>query len=209
MALTAVLQHPSRFSFIQRVTRDDPQLTQLIPVLASTPGCRSLRISVLTEDERVRFAAGEWDQVMQLAQQYELPLSVMIQDAGTFLPRVARQFDSLKLIVDHCGWVRTPEQWQQVLELARLPNTYLKWSHARRCFRRHTEPEVAMQREFVRAVEAYGASRMLWASDASYEESGATWSELLSFVRDNPALSDGDRAWILGGTARKIFRWKA
>lgn len=209
LAIRAALEHPDRFSFLQRVVRDDPQLGQLIPVLATTPGCRSLRISILTEEERARFAAGEWDEVMQLAQQHQLPLSVFIEDAGRLLPRAARRFDGLQFIVDHCGWARTPAQWDEVLELARLPNTWLKWSHARRTFRRHPEPEAAQQREFIRALGAFGAERVLWAGDASYEESNATWSELLAFVRDNTALSEGDRTWVLGRTARRVFRWEA
>lgn len=209
LSLTASLEHPGRFSFLQRVTRGDPQLPQLIPILASTPGCRALRISITSDDERSRLVAGEWDEVLRLAQQNELPVCVMVEDAGRILPPVMRRFDGLQVIVDHCGWVRTPEQWAQVLALARMPNAWLKWSHARKAFRRHTDPEAAQQREFVRALEAFGVERVLWASDASYEESKATWSELLDFVIDNPALSVGDRAWVAGRAARHVLRWAA
>lgn len=207
-ALAAALQHPGRFSFLQRVVRGDPQLAQLIPVLATTPGCRSLRASLLTEDERRRFAAGEWDDILALAQQHGLPFSVLAEDSGQLLAPAARRFEGLTFVIDHCGWARTPQQWDEVLALAGRPNTVLKWSHARKAFRRHPDPAAAQQREFERAVHAFGPERVLWASDTSHEESNATWGELLAFVRDNPALSEGDRAWILGRTARRVFRWE-
>jgi predicted dinucleotide-binding enzyme len=206
-ALGASLRHPERFSFLQRVVRGDPQLPSLIPVLATTPGCRALRASLLTDDERRRFGNGEWDEVLALAQQHELPISVLTEEAGTLLARAARRFEGLQIVIDHCGWVRTPGQWEEVLQLAKQPNTFLKWSHARKAFRRHDDPAAAQQREFLRAIEAFGPERVLWASDASHEESRATWGELLAFILGNTALSEGDRRLVLGGTARRLFRW--
>lgn len=209
-ALAAALEHPARFSFLQRVVRTDPQLAQLIPTLATTTGCRALRASLLTEDERSRFASGEWDEVLRLAQAHQLPICVMASDdAARALSPAIRRFDGLQFIVDHCGWPRSPQQWDDVLQLGRLPNTWLKWSHVRRAFRRFEDPQAAPQREFLRALQAFGPDRVLWAGDTSHEESNATWAELLAFVRDNPALSEGDRAWVLGRTARRVFRWEA
>jgi L-fuconolactonase len=208
-ALAASLQQPGRYSYLQRIVRDDPQLPMLIAMLAGAPGCRSLRIALLDEDERSRFAAGEWDDALRLAQQHEFPVSVLTQDAGLLLPRAMERFDGLKFVVDHCGWCSTPAQWEDVLRLAPLPGAILKWSHAQRAFRRFPDPEASRQREFLRAIETFGAQRVLWASDVSHEESAATWSELLSFIRDNPGLSEDDRAWVLGRTARRVYRWDA
>ena len=207
-ALAAVLERPARFSFQQRVVRNDPQLAQLIPILATTPGCRALRATLLTPDERNRFANGDWDDVLRMTQQHQLPICVMApEDSGRLIAIAAQRFDGLQIIVDHCGWPRTPQQWEEVLQLAKLPNTWLKWSHFNRAFRRFEDPPAAKHREFLRAIEAFGPERVLWASDTSHEESSATWGELLAFVRDNTALSDGDRAWVLGRTARRVFRW--
>ena len=44
LAQGAAVAHPRRFCFLQRVTRRDPALTGLVPMLAATPGCRALRI---------------------------------------------------------------------------------------------------------------------------------------------------------------------
>lgn len=209
-ALAAALEHPARFSFQQRVVRNDPQLAQLIPILATTPGCRAVRATLLTPDERNRFANGDWDEVLRMAQHHQLPICVMApEDSGRLIAVAARRFDGLQIVVDHCGWPRTPSQWEEVLLLAKLPNTWLKWSHFHRAFRRFEAPPAAEQREFLRAVESFGPERVLWAGDTSHEESSVTWGDLLAFVRDNTALSEGDRAWVLGRSARRVFRWPA
>jgi predicted TIM-barrel fold metal-dependent hydrolase len=125
------------------------------------------------------------------------------------LASAAPRFADLPFIIDHCGWVKTPAQWEEVLALAKLPNCWLKWSHANRAFRHFTDAPQAMQREFTRALQAFGPERVLWAGDVSHEESRASWRELLAFVMDHPALSEGDRQWVLGKTARRVFRWPA
>jgi L-fuconolactonase len=200
-AQAAALRYPGRFSFLQRITRRDPQLSALIAVLASSPGCRSLRVVIGSREEREAFGRGAYDGLLGLAQAHALPVSVLSKDAGLLLRSAAPRFP------DHCGWVKTDQQWNEVLELARHANTCLKWSHAHRAFGQSDNPQGGIQRGFLRAMDAFGPERVLWASDATHEESGATWGSLLSFVRDNPALSTGDKEWVLGKTARRVFRW--
>lgn len=208
LAMAAALQHPSRFSFIQRIELGDPQLMPRIRMLAQTPGCRCLRINLFSKDDRKCLVDGKWDEAFALAQQLDIPVAVMSEDSGSLLAPVASRFAGLALIVDHCGWVKTPQQWDDVLGLGRMPNVYLKWSHSHRAFRRHDDPQQARHQGLLQAVDAFGARRVMWASDVSFEESSASWSELLSFVRDHPGLSDEDRSWILGRTARQVHRWE-
>lgn len=204
----AAIAHPERFAFIQRIERWDPLMLQRIAHLARVPGCRCLRVNLFADKDLQGMAEGAWDEALALAQELEMPVTVMTEDAGQVLGPVARRFSGLTLIVDHCGWIRSPQQWTEVLALGKLPNVYLKWSHAHRAFRRFSDPEGARREGLVQAVEAFGAERVMWASDVSFEESDASWSELLSFVRDHPGLSEGDRAWVLGRTARRVHRWE-
>lgn len=208
LGLSASLRYPARFSFIQRIESGDPLLLSRIPLLAQTPGCRCLRIHLAGDEERHRFAAGDWDQALALATRHALAVTVMAEDAGSLIAPVARRHAGLTLVVDHCGWVNTPDQWLEVLALGELPNVYLKWSHAHRAFRRHPNPQHARHEGLVQAIEAFGSNRVMWAGDVSFEESNATWSELLSFVRDHSGLSEDDRAWVLGRTARRVHRWE-
>lgn len=209
LGFAAALAHPKRFGVIQRIELGDPLLATRIPELAQTPGCRSLRINLFNPADRERFAAGAWDEALALAQRHELPVAILTEDAGRLLAPAARRFDGLTLVIDHCGWGRSPEQWQEVLALARHRNTVLKWSHPGRAFRRHADPAQAERRGLVDAVAAFGADRVMWASDVSFDMSNASWSELLSAVRDHPGLSVDERGWVLGRTARRVHRWEA
>lgn len=208
-AQVAALLHPDRFSFLQRITRRDPQLAALIPILASSPGCRSLRVVIGSRQERDAFATGAYDELMGLAQTHGLPISVLSKDAGALLRDTVPRFPDLQFVIDHCGWGKTDQEWAEVLALAGHANTCLKWSHAGRAFGQSGDPRDSIQRAFLRAIDAFGVERVLWASDATHEETAATWAELLAFVRENPALSEGDKEWVLGKTARRVFRWDA
>jgi hypothetical protein len=35
------------------------------------------------------------------------------------------------------------------------------------------------------------------------------WADLLGYLRLDPELSDDEKAWLLGRTARKVFSWPA
>lgn len=57
-----------------------------------------------------------------------------------------------------------------------------------------------------RVYEAYGARRLMWATDCPYQVQTATYEDSLSLVRDRVAWrSEEDRDWVLGGTAERTF----
>ncbi len=215
LSQAAALRNPERFSYLQRISRFDPDLASLIPVLAASPGCRALRVVIPDRAEREAFQAGAYDRLLGLAQEHGMPLNILTKDSGPLLDAAVGRYPRLAFVVDHCGWAKTPEAWNDVLALARWPNVHLKWSHARRGFGLPAfagEPNgapAATQREFLRAVDAFSAQRILWAGDVTHEESNATWAQLLGFVLDNPALSRDDKAWVLGKTARRVYGWDA
>jgi hypothetical protein len=45
----------------------------------------------------------------------------------------------------------------------------------------------------------------MWASDYTMTRHRANWGETLFSIRDSPALSDDEKAAILGRTARRIL----
>lgn len=207
-AQAAALRFPARFSFLQRVRRQDPQLSSLMALLGTSPGCRSVRVVVRDTLERQAFASGGYDELLKLAQLNQLPISVHGTDMGELLRDVAPRFPDLSFVIDHCGWIRTQAQWDDVLALAKHRNTWLKWSHAHRSFSRlGGEPGDAIQQALLQALDAFGPDRLLWAGDVTHEETHAPWGRLLSFMQDNAALSQSDKEWILGKTARRVFRW--
>lgn len=207
-AQAATLRYPDRFSYLQRIEPRDPQLAAVMDLLSSSRGCRAVRLLLRGRPERAAFGDGGFDNVLGLAQAHQLPICVLGADMAS-LPTVAARFPELPIVLDHCGWPRKPEHWEAVLRAGALPTAHLKWSHAARAFSGSDDPSQAAQREFLRALDAFGVERVMWAGDVTEEESGASWADLLGFVRDNPKLSDGDKEWVLARTARSVFRWPA
>lgn len=208
-AQAASLRFPDRFSYLQRLRRRDPHLAAWMTVLASSTGCRAVRVVVFEPDERAAFVAGGYDELLGLAQSQGLPICVCGVDMGSMLPQAADRFPDLQFVIDHAGWTKGEQQWSDLLTLARHKNLWLKWAHANRAFGRGADATEKTQLAFTQALGAFGPDRVLWAGDVTHEESTATWSQLLAFVQDNPALSPGDKEWVLGKTARRVFRWQA
>jgi L-fuconolactonase len=205
-AQAAALRYPDRFCYLQRVEGSDPERAAVVRLLLDAPGCRALRMMFFTSEQRAALGAGIYDDVLGLAQVHVLPMCLLGVDAPT-LQAVTARFPSLPIVLDHCGWVQTPGEWDAMLATAAIPTVFLKWSHAGRAFGQTDDPARSIQREFLRALEAFGAERILWASDFTQDESGASWAELLAFVSENPELSEVQKRWVLGGTARAVFGW--
>jgi predicted TIM-barrel fold metal-dependent hydrolase len=142
------------------------------------------------------------------------------------MPRYLEKFPGLRFIVDHCGMpieanvsfrdAPTPGQehtgpdvgyFDEVLKLGGYPNVALKWSHAQGMFGMRAYPSIGLRPFLRRALDAFGPERVMWASDYGGNQTGETWGELLHYIRDNPDLSDTEKAWLMGGTVRAILDW--
>jgi hypothetical protein len=56
-------------------------------------------------------------------------------------------------------------------------------------------------------VDAYGPERVMWASDYTMIRRHASWGEALFSIRDCPSLSEHEKTWLLGRTARRVLNW--
>ena len=59
------------------------------------------------------------------------------------------------------------------------------------------------------ATDAFGAERIMWASDdtVARDHNGDAWAECLYDLLDAEQLSRPEKEWILGGAARTILDW--
>ena len=93
---------------------------------------------------------------------------------------------------------QTMELFDKVLELARYNNVVLKWSHA---------PGDMLTPTLKDAIEAFGADRIMWASDYSVNILGESWEDILNGIRKNIDLTDQEIKMILGGTVLKYLHF--
>ncbi len=223
----AALMHPDRFAFLLRIGRLDPDYEAVIRHVRDAPGGRALRIDPgLSPAEVGQFADGGYDHIFRAAADAGLPLFVFGPDSPDAFARAARAFPDLRIAADHCGLYsnsmrtgfaqREPldEQGQlalfdRILALSEFPNVALKWGHASSMFDLPAWPGDALSPILCKAVSAFGAERVLWASDYSVNQRGESWADLLYGVRGDPGLSEADKAKVLGGSLRAWIGWPA
>jgi predicted TIM-barrel fold metal-dependent hydrolase len=61
-----------------------------------------------------------------------------------------------------------------------------------------------------RAIDAFGAERVMWSGDSTVITTGESWAENLFYLRDSAlGLSLDEQAWVLGRTVRTVLQWPA
>lgn len=229
---------PGRFSYLVRVDWRDPELRNVVRFAADATYARALRVSpAMSRAETSAFADGDYDGVFAAAAEFGLPIFVMISGNTHLLVRYLEKYPALKVILCHCGtppgsrmrpilaqiegladsqdyWTKVgkeplEEAFDKVLRMADWPNVALKWAHAPMMFESPGYPNSGTRPFLRKALDAFGAERIMWASDISANMTGESWAELLFAIRSNPDLSDDERAQMLGRTVRTWLNWDA
>lgn len=224
-ALSASLRYPNRFGFFVRLDRRDPGLEGQMRNIAGEPGARGFRVlATWSAEEAAALASGAYHALFDLAQDVGLPVCVFVPGHVELLPQYLRRYPRLQFVLDHLGIgmpghppgrsaaeearATDPAYLDEVLKLAEFPNLAVKISHAPMLLRAGAYPFEAVRPHLRRAITAFGVDRLMWASDSTVMPHYA-WSDLLGYLRLNPELSDEEKAWLLGRTARKVFSWPA
>jgi L-fuconolactonase len=222
-ALSASLRYPDRFAYFVRLDRRDPGLESFMRGVAGEPGAKGFRVlATWSAEEAAALAAGAFDALFELAQDIGLPVCVFAPGHVELLAPYLRQFPRLQFVLDHLGVgmpghppgrsaaeearVTSPSYLDEVLKLAEFPNFAVKISHAPMLLRAGAYPFEAVRPHLRRAIEAFGVERLMWGSDATIMPHWP-WADLLNYLRLDSELSDDEKSWLLGRTARKVFSW--
>jgi len=132
-------------------------------------------------------------------------------DSLPALGRRCAEFPETPVIIDHlcrigAGAPIYEEHVQQLCSMARYPGVMVKVS----AFYALGEKKLPYQdlAELIRRVcEAFGAGRLMWASDSPYQVQGEhTYEASVALIRDRLGfLSAEDKEQILRGTAEEFF----
>ncbi|SFF76894.1 Amidohydrolase [Novosphingobium sp. CF614] len=223
VALRASILYPDRFGYVVRIDRRDPDLEGVMRLIAAEPGARGFRmLATWSMEEAQVLASGGYDEVFGIAQDIGLPICLFVPGHVEHLPQYLRKFPRLQFVLDHIGMgmpnhppgraeaeqARSMDvtYFDEVLRLAEFPNLAVKISHAPMLLRAGAFPFEAVRPHLRRAIDAFGADRLMWASDKTVMRR-YTWAELLNYLLFDPEFSPDEKAWILGRTARRLFRW--
>jgi predicted TIM-barrel fold metal-dependent hydrolase len=140
----------------------------------------------------------------------ELGITMCIQTGPIGLPQVtalARRFPKVKIILDHLGRPDVLDgppyaNAKSMFDLAPLENIYFKLTP--RIFGDVRKEKASAATFFPAVVKEFGAQRLAWGSN--FPTSPGTLPEILATAQQGLAsLSDEDRAWIFGKTAKQLY----
>ena len=124
--------------------------------------------------------------------------------------RAARRFPRTTFVIDHLARIGArrpimPADVDALCALAEHPNCLVKVS-AFYALGEGKPPHDDLLPLIRQVWEAFGADRLMWATDCPYQVQDETYEESLALVRDRlPFLIDRDRAAILEHTAARVF----
>jgi predicted TIM-barrel fold metal-dependent hydrolase len=209
----AVARFPERFAYVVRFDPNDLEIDDLMAQVRRAPGRLCTRIASPAFDLKVMREGGH-ERILAAAGKHGVP--VMIYPGGQYaaLTNYVRKFDDVQFVIDHVGMVMEraamPGQLEitidQLLTYAKYPNVAVKWGHAPR-LSREPFPYRDLIAQLRRVIDAFGVKRLMWASDYTVTADHHTCAESLFCLRSADQLSESDKEWILGKTAREILSW--
>jgi predicted TIM-barrel fold metal-dependent hydrolase len=228
----AVELHPDRFVYHVRIDFRDPELDQIAAGVHGLPGAHGMRIVPVPQTGEVAsLDRGEFDALFAAAERHQVPVFAWVPGRAQMLLPYIQNYPRLQFIVDHCGVGVAPirvgqlpvtmatsltesrseriAQLERVCDMARYPNVALKWCHAPGLLSEEDYPYRDLMPLLRLAIDAFGAERIMWASDytVARDQNGNSWGECLYYMLDSDQLSTTEKEWILGGAARRVLDW--
>lgn len=130
----------------------------------------------------------------------DLGLAIQMHFLPYYAPQIgvlAAQFPGMPVVLDHLarGPQGTPAEWQAVLQLAKFPRVYMKYSGVNASAKLYVK----------QAFEAFGPDRIVWGglgnNEAEFEKQVELFNAMWDFVPPDV------RAKIRGGNAMRIYRF--
>jgi L-fuconolactonase len=223
LGAAAVALHPDRLSRVAMIDPDAGNLEAQVEDAKRMPGVVALR-QVVADYAGDRGVAdlrdGKFARLFRAAEREDLPLFLLGPGFPAEMAEIAIAHPRLTLIIDHFGLRQYPPlkpdapplgKLPGLLSLAKFPNVLVKMCGAQ-LFSALPYPHADIWDWLRGVVDAFGAERMLWASDFTRlrmvppgEPWRGTYGEALGVVRDTDALSAEEKALILGGNAARVL----
>lgn len=201
-------EYPDKFMGVCRVNPEDQAAPDHLSYWTEEHGFRGVRLSPATD------ASGDWftgplmDALFGRAEQLGVPMLILTRPSRLpdLVPLLERHSD-LDLVIDHMAdsSPKRPDDVQALLDLARYPRVCVKISHTW-SISDESYPWRDTHGLVKQVYEAFGAQRIMWATDWPVCLARATYAQTLSVVRDEMGfISSQDLELVLGKTALKLW----
>jgi L-fuconolactonase len=213
--LDSVRRYPGRFAVLGWL--DDPlapDAPDSVQRQHEAEGCHGVRLHLTDERVHAGVLAGRADPLFERAQRLGVPVQFLNRrPSHPAIDGVAQRFPELDVVVDHLGHPDVAEapgfaSSGPFFALARHPRVYVKVSN-------HVlssalpYPWADLHGYQQRLLDAFGPRRLMWGSNWPMQAPDLPYAPRLEAVRRElpalAALEEGERAWLLGGTARALW----
>lgn len=204
----ALKARPDKFMAVCRVDPEDPAAPEQLSYWTEVHGFRGVRLSPEPDARGDWFAGPLMEPLFRQAADLEVPVVILTKPSRLpELVNILEQVPNVVVVIDHfADSVDGGDLSLEILStLAEHPRVFLKtghiWMHSAQGYPWH-DTLTWIQR----LCEVFGAERIVWGSDWPFSLHRATYSQSLSCLRDaTDVFSEEDLAWILGGTALRLW----
>ena len=209
--LNAMFRYPGVFRGVAVVDENMAQLAYHMSILKHR-GVRGFRIHPGQQPVDVWLGSAGMAAMWTAAADQGLAVCPLINpEALPAIEKMCQKFPKTRVVIDHFARIGVDgnirdEQLDALCRLAKYPHTYVKTS-AFYALGKKTPPYLDLGPMIRRVRDAFGAKRLMWASDCPYQvDPGHNYADSIGLIRDRlDFLTKDDREWMLSRTAEKVF----
>lgn len=207
-------QYPAEISSVVILHADAPETPKLLEKLILERKVSGLRLYGRQgpEGQTLWLDSPEARRTWEVAERYRLNVALMYSPQTSFasaLPRIAsmsKEYSGVNIVLDHCGWPAPEPSILGLTEehraLAKRANIYLKLTTIN--FYQFKDAGIDAARFLRKAVDIYGADRIMWGSDLG--NTLEDYAQMTRRARDAAALLTAqERRLVLCDTGRRMF----
>lgn len=209
--LDAIAKYPKVFSGVAVIDHDAPALRETMKTMHER-GVRGYRLYA-TQENVAKWQSSEAIHKMFAAGTELGQAMCMLSDPEALegIDRLCAKHPDTRVVIDHFSRIGMrsavkEQELEALCRLARHPNVFVKTS-AFYALGAKKPPYLDLIPMIERLVKAFGAQRLMWASDCPYQvQPPHTYAASIALVRDHvPFASAADRQAVLSGTAERVF----
>ena len=210
--LDVMKAHPGTFSGVAIVDENAPDVAATMAKLVKQ-GVRGFRISAGAQKNLSAWLGSPGMATLwKTAAELKASVCPLINpDTLPLMDKMCEWYPDTSVVIDHfarLGMAGPPKESDvaALLRMARHRLTHVKAS-AFYALGAKKPPYLDMGPLIRRVRDAFGPQRVMWASDCPFQvDPGHNYHDSIALIRDRvDFLTESDRAWMLRGTAEKVF----
>ena len=212
-ALEVYAKHPGRFGLVRPFDSDSVSPADDVAEWAATTGVVGARV-MLTAKEYQADDTG-LNAILAGGAKSGIPINVMCSGKLPLMAELARRNPNTSMVIDHVGLAQPflppapPEPFgdlDNVIALAALDNVSIKISGAG-TLSHQPFPYPDIWEPLGKVFKAFGLDRCMWGTDWTRAVELLNYEQGVESFRVTDQLSDAERATLMGGSLRKIYKW--